>query len=271
MSVVHGLCKGKGDARTHPHHRGSFHAKLFRNHVRTAEPDAPDILRQPVGVLAHDPDGIGAVGPEYPDSTRGAHTMLVQEDHDLPDDLLVRPARCDPGSTNRPDAPDFIQTLRAGFDDVEDIPAEVLHQPPCIDGADTPGSCPSPDISRCLRLSTAPKLSETAPLNCRPCVRSLIHAPVAVIHSPADIAAAWPTAVTRFRCPLAFTRRTQKPFSGLWKVTRSTSPEMTSGGAFPAWGFGFTPTHPEIDRQRSRQRSGEPHPVVMKQGGCARP
>src|SRR5258708_26451458 len=65
-------------------------------------------------------------------------------------------------------------------------------------------------------------------LNCWPWVRSLTHSPDAVIHSPAEIVAAWPTMVTRSRCPRAFARRTQKPFSALRKVTRSTRPARTS-------------------------------------------
>jgi len=36
----------------------------------------------------------------------------------------------------------------------------------------------------------------------------LIHSPDAVIHSPAEIVAAWPTTVTRSRWPRAFARRT---------------------------------------------------------------
>jgi hypothetical protein len=40
--------------------------------------------------------------------------------------------------------------------------------------------------------------------------------------------AAWPTTVTRSRCARAFARSTQKPLSGLWKVTRSTRPARTS-------------------------------------------
>jgi hypothetical protein len=38
----------------------------------------------------------------------------------------------------------------------------------------------------------------------------------AVIHSPAEITAAWPTTVTRSRCPLALTRMTRKPLSAFW-------------------------------------------------------
>jgi hypothetical protein len=64
-------------------------------------------------------------------------------------------------------------------------------------------------------------------LNCWPWVWSLTHSPEAVIHSPAEIMAAWPITVTRSRCPRALTRRTQKPLSLLWKVTRSTRPART--------------------------------------------
>ncbi len=53
-------------------------------------------------------------------------------------------------------------------------------------------------------------------LNCRPWVRSLTQSPVAVIHSQAEIVAAYPTRVTRSRCPRVFTRMTQKPFSAFW-------------------------------------------------------
>src|SRR5215831_8544677 len=59
-------------------------------------------------------------------------------------------------------------------------------------------------------------------------MRSFTHSPDAVIHSPAAIVAAYPTTVTRSRCPRAFARNTQNPFSVLWKVTRSTSPANTS-------------------------------------------
>ena len=70
-------------------------------------------------------------------------------------------------------------------------------------------------------------------------VRSLIQLPLAWTNSPAEIIAAWPRTVIRSRCPRALTRRTQKPFSSLWKVTRSTRPAKTSvnGLAFGACGI----------------------------------
>src|SRR5215469_3089251 len=65
-------------------------------------------------------------------------------------------------------------------------------------------------------------------LNCRPCSLSLTHQPLAVSHSPAVTDGSEPTTVTSSRCPFAFTRRTQKPLSSLWKVTRSIKPEICS-------------------------------------------
>jgi hypothetical protein len=66
-----------------------------------------------------------------------------------------------------------------------------------------------------------------------PCVRSLTHRPLACTNSPAEIVAAWPTTVIRSRRPRAFTRRTQKPLSSLWKVTRSTRPARFSRSGGP--------------------------------------
>jgi hypothetical protein len=55
--------------------------------------------------------------------------------------------------------------------------------------------------------------------------------PEAWMNSPALIVGAWPTTVTRSRCPFTLRRRTQKPLSGLWKVTRSTRPPSASEAA----------------------------------------
>src|SRR5438552_1753357 len=65
-------------------------------------------------------------------------------------------------------------------------------------------------------------------LNCSPCSLSRIHQPSALSHSPAVTEGSDPTTVVSSRCPRAFTRRTQKPLSSLWKVTRSIRPEISS-------------------------------------------
>jgi hypothetical protein len=65
-------------------------------------------------------------------------------------------------------------------------------------------------------------------LNCSPCSLSLTHQPSALSHSPAVTEGSDPTTVVSSRCPRVFTRRTQKPLSSLWKVTRSITPEISS-------------------------------------------
>src|SRR5664279_2934705 len=65
-------------------------------------------------------------------------------------------------------------------------------------------------------------------LNCSPCSLSLTHWPSATSHSPAFTDGSDPMAVVSSRCPLTFTRSTQKPLSPLWKVTRSIRPESSS-------------------------------------------
>ena len=52
--------------------------------------------------------------------------------------------------------------------------------------------------------------------------------PSALSHSPAVTEGSDPTTVVSSRCPRTFTRRTQKPLSSLWKVTRSMTPEICS-------------------------------------------
>src|SRR5713101_1038546 len=79
---------------------------------------------------------------------------------------------------------------------------------------------PSTEVGADVRMKRA--------LNCWPWVWSFVQSPETVTHSPAEIVAAWPTTVTRSRCPRALIRRTQKPLSALWKVTRSTQPAKTS-------------------------------------------
>ena len=59
-------------------------------------------------------------------------------------------------------------------------------------------------------------------------MRSLCQVPTHSTYSPGVMEAAEPITVTSSRRPLTLTRRTQKPDSSLWKVTRSTEPERRS-------------------------------------------
>ncbi|MCT0213620.1 MULTISPECIES: hypothetical protein [unclassified Synechococcus] len=63
---------------------------------------------------------------------------------------------------------------------------------------------------------------------------ALVLLPLAMAEAP-TISAAWPTTVTRSRWPRALILSKQKPFSALWKVTRSIDPDSTSLGCALAW------------------------------------
>ncbi len=108
--------------------------------------------------------------------------------------------------------------------------------------------------------------------NCRPCVRSVTQVPLAWTNSPAPIIAACPTRLTRSRRPRALTRSTQNPVSGLWNVTRSTSPAKTSVpdlGSVPR-AMPFSDTEPPLPRppqMGSREIGNETVPARTKSAG----
>ncbi len=54
-----------------------------------------------------------------------------------------------------------------------------------------------------LNVASGSEVRMKRALNCWPWVRSLTHSPDAVIHSPGETMAAWPTTVIRSRCPRA--------------------------------------------------------------------
>src|SRR4051812_23813669 len=122
-----------------------------------------------------------------------------------------------------------------------------------------------------------------AALNCRPCARSLTQVPLAWTNSPAPIAAAAPTTVARSRWPRTLTRSTQKPVSGLWKVTRSTRPASASrwgeeggGGAPrppppPAWSTAFSSGRAREVRIGMPGRDGHPAGAAQRAEAAARP
>jgi hypothetical protein len=74
-----------------------------RDLVGRLEADAADVARQPVRVLGDDLDRVGAVGLEDAHRAGGADPVAVQEQHDLADHLLVRPALHDAPGPLRPD------------------------------------------------------------------------------------------------------------------------------------------------------------------------
>ena len=137
MTLVHGLGQGKGDAGPHPDHGGLLDAELHGDGIGGLEADAADVARQPVGVLRHHLNGIGAVGLVDPHRPRRADPVLMQEHHDLADDLLLGPGVCDAPGAHGADARHLPQALGLRFDRVEDLLPECPNQLLGVDGADT--------------------------------------------------------------------------------------------------------------------------------------
>ena len=110
--------------------------ELGGDHVGGPEADAADVAREPVRVLRDQLDGVGAVGLEDAHRARGADPVRVQEQHDLADDLLVRPAPDDAPGALGADPVHLAQPLGLLLDDVEHGLAEGRDQPLGVDRAD---------------------------------------------------------------------------------------------------------------------------------------
>ena len=137
MPLVHRLGQSVRYPGAQSDHGGLFDAELHRDRVGALETDAANIPGKPIGVLGHDLHGVGAVGLEDANRPCGSDPVAVQEDHDLPDDLLLGPGVRDPFGSNRADARHLAKPIGLGLDDVEDLLPEGLDHLLGIDRPDT--------------------------------------------------------------------------------------------------------------------------------------
>ena len=107
MTLVHRLGERVGNPGANPDHGGFLDAELHGDRVGSLETNATNVAGEPVRVLRHDLDGVGAVGLEDPHCPGRADAVAVQEDHDLPHRLLFGPGGQNAGGTDRPDAIDL--------------------------------------------------------------------------------------------------------------------------------------------------------------------
>ena len=155
MPLVHRLGQRVADAGTDPDQRRLLDPDLGRDLIRGAEPDAADVPGQTVGVLADHPHGIVAIGLVDPHGPRRTDAVGVQEQHDLPDDLLFRPAGDDPRRTLGADTGHLAQALRLLLDEIEHRLSEAPYQTLGVDRADAAdharGEIPLDALERCRR------------------------------------------------------------------------------------------------------------------------
>ena len=136
MPLAHRLGQCVADAGTDPDQGCLLDPDLCGDLIRGPKSDPANVLGQAVGVLTDDPYGLIAVGLVDPYRPRGADSVGMQEQHDVPDDLLLGPAGDDPCRTLDADTGYLAQTLRLLLNEVEHGFAEAPHQPLGIDRAD---------------------------------------------------------------------------------------------------------------------------------------
>src|SRR4029077_16143424 len=95
-----------------------------------------NVLGQGVGVGPHRLDGLIAVSLVDADRSARAHSVGMQENHDVPDRLLLGPCSFDLLATRRPDSIHLFKFDSVVVNDREDFLAEFLHQLFCVDWAD---------------------------------------------------------------------------------------------------------------------------------------
>jgi hypothetical protein len=138
VPVIHRLGQRVADTGTGADHRRLLDAELPGDQIGALEADAADVAGEPVRVLGHDANGVGAVGLENAHCPRRADAVAVQEDHDLADRLLIRPGGDDALGPLRADAVDLVQAFGLLLDDFEHRLAERPDQFLGVDRADAP-------------------------------------------------------------------------------------------------------------------------------------
>jgi hypothetical protein len=129
VTAVGGLAQQVEGAGLGPLGRIRGDAELGRDAIGALEADAVDVERQPVGVLAHHPQGIGAVALEDAHRIGGRHPVGLEEDHHLADLALLQKGALDLLAPLGADAADLGQALGSVLDHRQGLQAEALDQP----------------------------------------------------------------------------------------------------------------------------------------------
>ena len=136
MPVVHRLDQRMENASPRPNDRVEGDAELLGDGIRRLEADPVDVFRQRVGVGPHGFDRGLAVGFVDADRPARADAVGVKEDHDLADDLLLRPGGLDFQPPLLADPGNFLEAGGKLVDDREDSLVEFLHELLCVNRPD---------------------------------------------------------------------------------------------------------------------------------------
>ena len=137
VPLVHGLAEGVADPCPHPDGRRELYTELLGDGVGRAEANAADVARQAVRVLADHLDGVCPIGLVDAHRAGGSDPIGVEEQHDLPDHLLLCPTGDDFVGALGTDAGHFPQAVRLLLDQIEHRGTERPHQPLGVDRPDS--------------------------------------------------------------------------------------------------------------------------------------
>ncbi len=146
MALVPRRAEGVQRARLEARGRVRRDADRLGDLVGRLEADAPDLARQPVGLLAHHPP---AVIPEALVDAHGegrGHAVALERRHHLADVALLLPGSGDAARAHRADARHLGQPLGRGVDHLEGRLAEGVDDAPGVDRAD-PLHQPAPQVA----------------------------------------------------------------------------------------------------------------------------
>src|SRR6476469_7394641 len=111
MAICNGLHECVRDAGASTEHGLLRNTEPLCQLVCSLEPDPADVACKTIRIFLHEWDRVGTVCLEYADRQRRTDAMTLQEDHDLPDRLLVRPTGCDPLQPDLADSLDLSKPL----------------------------------------------------------------------------------------------------------------------------------------------------------------
>ena len=124
MPLVHRLGEHVLQGPAPTTHRVGGNADLSRDLIRSKEANAANVASEPVRILCEHLDRVGAIRAMDTNRAARAHTVRVQEDHDLPHGTLALPVLDDAAGAHAADAGDVEQAIGLAVDHVEHAGAE---------------------------------------------------------------------------------------------------------------------------------------------------
>ena len=155
MTLLERVLEHVTEPGAQPKRRVRSNAEPFGQLIGGLKPDAADVAREPIRVLADRLDRAFAVSLEDACGAQWAEPVGMQEQHDIAHRALLAPGGRDPSGEAPPDTRHFAQALWLALDHVEHLIAERCDQLLGQGAADAFDHARSRDTPRCPRACSA--------------------------------------------------------------------------------------------------------------------